>query len=118
MSSTSIETPHGRIIVRPTTSADAQQLRALRIEALTTSPTSFGSGVEDVDDHDWVKLATGDAEHQVFVAEHAGELVGLTGLYRPTRSKAHHHADVWGVYVRPAWRRLGLAQALLNAACD
>lgn len=107
---------HSDVMIRATTAEDAMPLRALRIEALTLHPTSFGSAVEDVDDHDWVMLATGDAHGQVFVAEHAGELVGLTGIVRGKRRKDAHHGFIWGVYVQPAHRRRGVAQALVNAA--
>jgi RimJ/RimL family protein N-acetyltransferase len=112
-------TSKGTIAIRPTTLDDAERLRALRLEALTSSPTSYGSSVDDIDYHDWSKLASGDAGgDRVFVAEHAGELMGLTGVHRPTRSKEAHHAALWGVYVRPAWRRQGVARALVGAAVE
>ena len=104
--------------IRPTMADDAPRLRALRVEALTSSPTSFGSDLSDMDAHDWVEVATGDADNAVFVAEHAGQLIGMTGAYRSTRRKEAHHADLWGVYVQPAWRRIGLAQTLVNRAVD
>jgi GNAT superfamily N-acetyltransferase len=118
MSLRTIETSGGTVTIRATTADDAARLRALRVEALTSSPISYGSSVDDIDYHDWTKLATGDAEHRVFVADHAGNLIGLAGLHRPPRKKAVHHADVWGVYVQPAWRRLGLAGSLVNVAVD
>ena len=118
MSSSSVQTPRGSVTIRSTIADDAPRLRALRLEALTSSPTSFGADLSDVDAHDWVKVATGDADNAVFVAEHAGQLVGMTGAYRSTRRKERHHADLWGVYVQPAWRRIGLAQTLVNRAVD
>jgi GNAT superfamily N-acetyltransferase len=118
MSCTSIQTARGAVTIRSTSADDAPRLRALRVEALTSSPTSFGSDVSDVDVHDWVKVATGDADNAAFVAEHAGQLIGMAGGYRSTRRKERHHADIWGVYVQPNWRRMGLAQALLNATVE
>src|SRR4029450_9830240 len=85
MSSTLMQTVRGAVTIRQTTADDAQPLRTLRLEALSSSPTSFGSAVEDVDAHDWTKLAAGDANNAVFVAEHDGQLVGMTGMYRSTR---------------------------------
>jgi RimJ/RimL family protein N-acetyltransferase len=113
-----IPTPHGAITIRPTTADDAQPLRALRHEAMLGSPTLFGSSVEDVDSHDWTKVAAGGAGEAVFIAEHAGQLVGMTGIHRSTGRKNHHHADIWGVYVQPAWRKRGIAQALVNRCVD
>lgn len=118
MSRRSIESPRGAVTIRATIADDGPRLRSLRLEALTSSPTSYGSSVEDIDYHDWTELATGDANVRTFVAEHAGEVIGLTGILRGTRRKEAHHADIWGVYVRPPWRRLGVAQALVNAAVD
>jgi RimJ/RimL family protein N-acetyltransferase len=113
-----IQTPHGPIAIRQTTADDAPGLRALRVEALTSSPTSFGSSAEEIDKHDWTKVAAGDANNAVFVAERDGQLVGMTGIYRNTQLKGRHHADVWGVFVQPAFRRFGIAQALVNAAVE
>jgi RimJ/RimL family protein N-acetyltransferase len=118
MSLRAIETSRGTVTIRATTADDATRLRAMRVEALTSSPTSFGSAVEDIDSHDWTQLATGDANHRSFIAEHAGELVGHAGIHRSTRPKERHHADIWGVFVRPAFRRSGVAQACVTAAVD
>ena len=116
--SSSVPTPRGPVTIRKTTADDASRLRALRIEALTSSPTSFASDMADVDAREWVKVASGDADNAVFVAEHAGQLIGMTGTFRSTRPKERHHADLWGVYVQPAWRRVGIARALVNSAVD
>jgi len=117
IATTTIQTPRGLITLRATTADDASRLRALRLEALADSPTSFGSAVEEIDAHDWTKLVAGDANDAVFVAEHAGQLVGMSGLHRSARQKDRHQALVWGVYVRTAWRRLGVAQVLVNTCC-
>jgi GNAT superfamily N-acetyltransferase len=115
---TTIATPRGPITIRPTTADDASRLRALRLEALTNHPTSFGSAPEDVDNFDWTKVATGSEIDAVFVAEHAGQLVGLTGIRRGSRAKEAHHAFIWGVFVQPAHRRCGIAHALVSAAVE
>ncbi len=118
MSSTTITTPRGVVTIRVTTAADAHVVRALRLEALGANPTSFGSDVSEIDAHDWTELTAGGTTDTIVVAEHGGQLVGMTGIHGNTRTKESHHADLWGVYVRPAWRKLGLAQALVNAAVD
>lgn len=113
-----IKTPRGVVAIRATMAEDASRLRALRLEALTVSPTSFGSAVEEIDGQDWVVLARGGSGDACFVAQHAGVLIGLAGIHRSSRRKAGHHADLWGVYVQPAWRRHGIAGAMVTACVE
>jgi RimJ/RimL family protein N-acetyltransferase len=113
-----IQTSRGTVTVRRAVADDAQRLRALRREALTNHPTSFGTAAEEIDKMDWTKRASGDANEAVFVAEYDGQLVGMTGIFRNTRLKDSHFGFIWGVYVRPAYRGLGVAQALVNAAVE
>ena len=39
----------------------------------------------------------------------------MCGLFREHGPKLQHTGHVWGVYVRPAWRGLKIADALLDA---
>jgi RimJ/RimL family protein N-acetyltransferase len=113
-----IQTSRGTVTVRRAVADDAQHLRALRLEALTNHPTSFGTAAEEIDKMDWTKRAAGDANEAVFIAEYDGQLVGMTGIFRNTRLKDSHFGFIWGVYVRPAHRGCGIAQALVNAAVE
>jgi GNAT superfamily N-acetyltransferase len=89
------------------------------VEAVRKHPTSFGSTAEDVATYNWTDLTEGvTRDSAVFVGEHDGTLIGLTGVFRGSRVKDSHHADVWGVYVRDEWRKLGIAKALVNAAVE
>ena len=113
---TRIETPHGPLVIRAASAADMDRLKSLRVEALTSCPIAYGSSPEDVD---WQIGNVGqDANKSIFTAEHAGDLHAMAGVVRSTRAKDRHHAEVWGVYVRTAWRRLGVARALVNACVD
>jgi RimJ/RimL family protein N-acetyltransferase len=116
---TTLATARGPVTIRPASPADADRLRALRTEAVTLHPTSFGSTPDEVKSYDWRDLTGGGGrESAVFVVEHDGEFIALTGIVRSSRVKDAHHADVWGVYVREGWRKLGIAQALVNRAVD
>ena len=120
---TTISTSCGEVIIRPTREADAAALRELRLEALWMHPESFSS------DHAtsaarpasyWVEraqLGNGERNQITCVAQSAagGELVAMCGLYREEESKLRHSANLWGVYVRPAWRGLRIADALIDA---
>lgn len=39
----------------------------------------------------------------------------MTGIRRDELPKTKHNGHVWGVYVRPAWRGLRIAEALIEA---
>jgi GNAT superfamily N-acetyltransferase len=41
-------------------------------------------------------------------------LIGTTGIARGSSPKTRHSAWVWGVYVRPAWRGLHIAEELIR----
>ena len=45
-------------------------------------------------------------------------LVGSAGLYRDRHLKAAHKAHLWGMYVRPGYRRRGLGARLVRAALE
>ncbi len=43
-----------------------------------------------------------------------GDLVGMMGVARNLREICRHKGLIWGVYVQPAWRKQGLARAMLT----
>jgi RimJ/RimL family protein N-acetyltransferase len=113
-----IETARGSVIVRQTDESDAVALRQLRIEALTAHPTSFGASPENVDERNWATLAKGGTGDAVFVATAGDALIAMTGVYRGKGSKDRHRVGIWGVYVRPEWRGLHIAEAMLELAAE
>lgn len=120
---TTLATSCGKVIIRPTRAEDAVALRELRLEALWMHPESFSS------DHassaarpaaHWIeraRLGSGETNQITCVAQalEGGELVAMCGLHREEGAKLHHSANLWGVYVRPAWRGFRIANALIDA---
>jgi len=105
-------------LVRP---GDGATLKALRLEAITTCTTAFASTVDETHAKDWDERAAmcdGTGDQAIFVADHAGQLVGMTGVWRATRPKQMHACSIWGVYVAPAFRRKRVGEALVRAATE
>jgi len=95
--------------------ADAFAFQALRLEAFRTHDREFHSTEAD-------EAAVSLAEHEARLARDfvagvfdADQLMGAAGLTRFSRAKLRHKAELWGMYVRPAFRSRGAADALLGA---
>ena len=115
----SITTPRGTITIRDATPADAMPFRELRLEALQDSPTAFSADYQKNLDHPakyWEdRLTMEEDEATIFLAEHEGKLIGMTGIARAGSPKTRHGAWIWGVYVTPDWRGLRIAEELINS---
>ena len=115
----SIITPRGRIAIREATPADAMSFRELRLEALQDSPTAFSADYQQNLSHPanyWEdRLTMEEDEATIFLAEHQGKLIGMTGIARGSSPKTRHSAWIWGVYVTPKWRGLRVAEELINS---
>jgi ribosomal protein S18 acetylase RimI-like enzyme len=59
-----------------------------------------------------------DEHGNLFVAECNSQLIGMTGIRKGESSKTKHSAGLWGVYVRPEWRGLRIAEELLDICCE
>jgi RimJ/RimL family protein N-acetyltransferase len=105
--------------IRELTPADSAIFQELRLYALQESPEAFGSSYEEEKDRplDAVAERLSAENNHVFGAfTGTGQLIGLTGLYREPRTKTHHKAQIWGVYVAPGHRGRGAGSALMEAA--
>ncbi len=109
------------MMIRQLLSADAQALKALRIDAAATSPRSIYPTPSEIalqtleSFHDEITAATTIAALGAFVDV---ALVGFVGVRRDVRMQVRHKAQIWGVYVKPAYRQRGIARALMCAAVE
>jgi ribosomal protein S18 acetylase RimI-like enzyme len=113
-----LETRLGSVIVREATLADAGQFRELRLDALQDSPVAFSADYEISANHPmsfWKGGLTSNETGTIFFAEHASQLVGMMGIRKDELPKTRHTAEIWGVYVRPEWRGLRIADSLIEA---
>ena len=91
-----------------------EEYKALRLEALESDPTAFGSSVEDevsLSESDWRRRA----ENALF-AFADGKPVGMIVFIVSSRPKTRHVADIFGVYVRASEREKGIGKLLLDSA--
>jgi RimJ/RimL family protein N-acetyltransferase len=120
----SIPTRLGAVTIRQAQAQDAAQVRELRLEALLNAPEAFGSDYQQNLQRttEWwaekIRLAAQSEQEVLYLAQVGGELVGMTGLFRGGSSRNRHGGVIYTVYVRPAWRGLRLAEALVRACLE
>jgi RimJ/RimL family protein N-acetyltransferase len=118
---TTIDTPRGEILIRPTSEEDAPAYRDLRLAALRGHPEAFGADYENLAARPlegWqerMRAGAGGESGITYVAVAQRELIGMTVLQRGELPKLRHWAHIFGVYVRPEWRGAGIADALIEA---
>ena len=108
--------------VEPLRARHAAAYRGLMLEAYAAAPDAFTASVEERGSFPlawWEKrLGDGNPDSIVFGAFVDDALAGAVGLARETRPKTRHKVDVFGMYVAPAQRKLGLAAAMMRALLD
>ncbi len=98
---------------------DWQAYRALRLEALKTDPQAFGSTYDDnlQRPEAWwrERLASVEQNNWLLFAQTPAGLAGMIGAVTADDGSA---ADIISMFVRPTFRRQGIARALMVAALD
>jgi RimJ/RimL family protein N-acetyltransferase len=104
------------VLVRRLTTDDIDLLRKIRLDALRTDPDAFGSTLEREEsrsDDDWRGWLSRCA---TFVAEEAGDPVGLVGGM--IDDEQADRAVLISMWVAPAVRGQGIGRALVEAVVD
>src|SRR5688572_18244516 len=99
---------------------DAERFVLLRMWMLTESPWAFASTPEDDDALDLAHVRTvlGQNENAIVAVESVETLIAAAGIFRMKSPKFAHRAKLWGVFVDPSHRGLGLGRAVTTAAID
>ena len=113
-----ISTPRGIVTIRPAVPADAIAFSDLRQEGLRDNPTVFGSSYEFRENctPEWAARVLAEDPQEIchFIAEYNQELLGMTTIRRSRGQKIRHQANLYGVFVRPAWRGLGIVDGIFE----
>ena len=91
-----------------------EAFKGLRLEALNNDPAAFGSSFEEekrLPEKVW-RERTGNA----LFALSDGKPVGMLSYVFSPRAKTRHIVNIYGVYVMPKYRGLGIGEALLTKA--
>jgi ribosomal protein S18 acetylase RimI-like enzyme len=106
------------IEIRRLTPADAALFRDFRLKALQRSPDGFASSHEAEKDRElsWFEARLADTD--VFVAFRGVQPLGMAGFRREAACKMTHKGMLWGMYVSPEARGLGLGRKLVQAVLD
>lgn len=104
--------------IRALTHADVELYRNLRLAALRDAPMAFASSFEEESllslEVFRARLPV-DGVSAVFAAVDGETAVGMAGFQASDRLKSRHKGVMWGVYVAPQYRGLGLAGRLVDA---
>lgn len=90
---------------------------------LLESPHAFGSSPDDDRwrDLEAMKSTFEHPDHAIMAIASASansELIASSGVMREPRAKRRHIATIWGVYVAPGARGLGLGRAVVEASIN
>jgi len=121
---TSIATPRGTVTIRPAREEDAPAYRDLRLEALQNHPVAFSADYAANLAKPmtfWTEAVSPDNPNSAIMihfAVHDQQLIGMCGITRTSSPKIRHSAFLVGMYVRPDWRGLRIAERLVTACVD
>lgn len=108
--------------IRRLTPEDAAIYRAMRLEGLQNHPEAFGESAHEFDARSVADIAAmipaDPASHKGFILgafDDNARLAGVVSLSRESFAKRAHKAILWGMYVRPEFRREKLGTQLVNA---
>ncbi|WP_417899848.1 GNAT family N-acetyltransferase [Bacillus haimaensis] len=104
--------------IRKLQSSDAVKYFVLRLEALQTNPEAFASSYEEESKNTpeiYQNRLEGDFSY-TFGAFEQEELIGVASLVLEQKNKIKHRANIYGVYVTPEKRGLGVARKIMGVS--
>ncbi|MCK1542519.1 GNAT family N-acetyltransferase [Bradyrhizobium sp. 179] len=106
------------VAIRRLNSNDAASFKAIRLEALSANPELLRSTFELENGLSVVWFAGRLQNAHVVGAFQNGELVGTAGFSIQEGQPNAHKGRLFGMYVRPSSRNVGIGRLLLNSVLD
>jgi len=110
----------GQIVIAQLPVKDWQKFKEIRLEALKTNPTAFSNTYEDIakyPDEKWqkqMKQSEKKDENYFLFAFDGDKVIGMNGAYWTNKPVTKHIAEVFGVFVNPAYRGQGIGKRLMD----
>jgi RimJ/RimL family protein N-acetyltransferase len=105
--------------IRRLTRDDVEAYRAIRLEALTVSPESYGTAPQNFAARTIASLQAQMEQMTFFgVIDGSGDLTGIVAYGRDDGEREAHRGWLMQVYVKPSMRGTGAALALMEAAVE
>lgn len=93
---------------------DASAFRDIRLEGLRLHPDAFGASFAEEQAEPLERVAARLENAHVVAAVADDAIAGIVGLGWTRAEKTRHIGLIWGLYVRPSWRRSGVARRLIE----
>jgi ribosomal protein S18 acetylase RimI-like enzyme len=104
--------------IRRLASADAGLYRDIRLHALRSNPEAFGATFETENARPLAWFAERLEKFHIFGALADSALSGVAGFFIQEGLKQVHKGSLWGMYVRPGARQVGIGRRLAETVIE
>ena len=101
-----------------------EEYRDLWLEALKETPEAFAADYETqskISDTTWkerLQSVVKEEDAMMVFAKQNNKLIAMIGAYFDDNPKFQHIATIWGAYVKPEFRKQGIATRMANILFD